>query len=411
MNLPDEIPRGHDAGGQSFDAGVDREDFRLGLALGLLARDGASVDEVAAAVGVSPDAVRASAQDLCTPPQGSTVKLYSSNDPTPMLSVVLPVLDEEPNLGALMDLLVPVVEELGSYEIIVVDDGSSDASTSLVLDRRSGNSSIKLVELSRNFGHQAALTAGIDHAAGDAVVLMDADLQDPPVVLQELVARWRAGAQVVYAVRRNRKEGPVRRVCYFAFYRLMRKIANITVPVDSGDFCLMDRAVVDVIASLPERSRYLRGLRAWVGFRQDGVEYERSARHAGQPKYTVRALVRLAFDGLLAFSSVPLRIASYFGSVVAGGGILYLLVAVYARVVNGSVPRGWTSVVLIQLVLGGAQLLVLGVVGEYLARTYEEAKRRPVYVVLRRHGFESSDLLPNPSDAWPRRRLGNEGDG
>lgn len=302
------------------------------------------------------------------------------------LSVVVPIHDEEDNIDELLARLVPVLSSIGTYEIIFVDDLSTDRSRELVLEARSQDPAIKLVELSRNFGHQGALAAGIDHATGRAVVLMDGDLQDPPELLPELVAKWEEGYEVVYAVREKRKEGFVRRAGFHVFYRLLARIAEVEMPLDSGDFCLMDRRVVDAIGDLPESSRFLRGLRGWVGFRQTGVRYDRPARFAGESKYSVLALVKLALDGLVSFSDVPLRLASLVGFVTTLAAFCYLMVAVVARIFGGEVPEGWTSIILVQLLLGGVQLTMMGVVGEYLGRTYHEAKRRPSYVVRTAHG-------------------------
>jgi polyisoprenyl-phosphate glycosyltransferase len=304
----------------------------------------------------------------------------------PMLSVVMPVYNEEENIPTLLDELVPVLDGLGTFEVILVDDGSRDRSVELILERRRQDPRIKLLELSRNFGHQAALSAGLAHAEGRAVAFMDADMQDPPELLREFVRRWQGGEEVVYAIRTKRKESAFKRAGYWTFYRLLRRLADIEIPLDAGDFCLMDRKVVDALVGLPETSRFLRGLRTWVGFKQCGVLYERPARHAGEVKYTLRKLIRLAISGLLAFTSTPLRLASYLGFLTAAMGVVYLAVALVARIAAGSVPEGWTSLIAIVLILGGAQLLVMGVLGEYLAKVYEESKRRPAYVVGRRHG-------------------------
>lgn len=307
--------------------------------------------------------------------------------PPPDVSVVVPVFDEEGNLVPLLEELVPALESVGTYEIVFVDDGSTDRSRSVILGQRSLNPNIKLVELARNFGHQGALTAGLDHATGRSVVLMDADLQDPPSLVPQLVARWQEGYEVVYAVRQDRKEGPILRACFAAFYRILRRASSIDLPLDSGDFCLMDRRVVDAVRDLPESNRFLRGLRGWVGFRQVGVPYERAARLTGDTKYSVRSRVRFAVDGLLAFSDVPLRLASVAGFVTMLAALLYFLVAVGTYLVGGEVVKGWTSTILVQLVLGGVQLMILGVVGEYLTRIYQEGKRRPAYVLRATHGL------------------------
>jgi dolichol-phosphate mannosyltransferase len=237
------------------------------------------------------------------------------------------------------------------------------------------------VRLSRNFGHQAALSAGMSVATGASVCFMDADLQDPPELLDELVARWREGNDVVYAIRRTRKEGLAKRLAYRGFYRLYHRLANIDVPLDSGDFALLDRRVVDHVLALPEHNRFLRGLRSWVGFRQVGVEYDRDSRHAGAPKYTLGRMFKLAVDGLLSFSAAPLRLAAWLGVLAALAGAIYIGVAVAYRVFAGDVPEGWTSIIAIVLTVGGVQLMVIGVLGEYVARVYDETKGRPNFLV------------------------------
>ncbi|MDF1667516.1 MAG: glycosyltransferase family 2 protein, partial [Planctomycetota bacterium] len=224
-----------------------------------------------------------------------------------MISVVIPLLDEQETIPVMYERLSKSAESWGmDYEIIVVDDGSTDASFALLSAIRERDPHWKLLSFARNFGHQTAISAGIHYSRGDAVVLIDGDLQDPPEVIIEFIKRWRDGNQVVYAVRRKRKENVFKRAAYWSYYRLLRLISSIEVPLDSGDFCLMDRRVVDVLKQMPERTRFVRGLRSWVGFRQVGVEYERQGRHAGEVKYTFRKLVQLAFVGILSFSSRPL---------------------------------------------------------------------------------------------------------
>jgi dolichol-phosphate mannosyltransferase len=225
------------------------------------------------------------------------------------------------------------------------------------------------------------VTAGLDHARGRAVVVMDGDLQDPPEVIPSLVERWSEGFDVVYAVRRNRKEGPARRLGYFAFYRLLNAISDLDIPLDSGDFCLMDRKVVDAINALPERARFVRGLRTFVGFRQVGVEYDRQARGAGRPKYTLRALVGLAVDGLVSFSGYPLRLLTYLGigtSALAAGLTGWVFLDAFA---HHTAPRGWASVIVAVLFMGSMQMIGLGIVGEYVRLIFLEAKGRPTYIV------------------------------
>ena len=299
----------------------------------------------------------------------------------PRLSVVIPLHDERENLFALYERLSAVLSGIGTHEIIFVDDGSRDCSSDAVLELRQSDDAVKLVRLTRNFGKEGAVAAGLDTARGQAVVVMDADLQDPPELLAELVSRWDAGFEVVYAIRRKRKEIFWKRAGYHLFYRLMRLVSEVEMPLDAGDFCLMDRRVVDVVRHLPERNRFLRGLRSWAGFSQVGVEYERPVRPAGDPKFTFRKLVKTAVDGLLAFTSAPLRIAAYTGFLTAAAGVLFLAIAVYHRLFVADTAAGWTSLVAVVLILGGAQLIVTGVLGAYVARIYEETKQRPAYVV------------------------------
>lgn len=310
-----------------------------------------------------------------------------SAEVTGSLSIVIPVYNEEENLPELQRRLTAVLPGLvEDYEILYVDDGSRDRSASIIREFHDGDARVKLVRLSRNFGHQAALNAGLDQADGDAVVLMDADLQDPPEVIEELVSRWRSGADVVHAVRERRAGNPIKRASYKAFYRIYRRLADIDVPIDSGDFCLLDSRVVAAIRELPEVERFLRGLRAWVGYNQEFVPYDRPDRYAGEPKYSWSGLVRLALDGLFSFSAVPLRLASFLGFFTAAAGVVYVMAAVGARLFTGDVPQGWTSIIAIVLVVGGVQLIMIGILGEYIARIYAEAKRRPTYLVRERLG-------------------------
>jgi dolichol-phosphate mannosyltransferase len=299
-----------------------------------------------------------------------------------LVSIVVPAFNEEENIADLWLRLRPVLDSVGGgTELVIVDDGSADRTWPEIVRLAGEDPRIRGVRLSRNFGHQAALSAGMTHARGQTVCFMDADLQDPPELLTELLEQWYAGHEVVYAVRRTRKDGFAKRTSARWFYRLYRRLANIDVPVDSGDFALLDRAVVDQLLALPERNRFLRGLRSWVGYRQIGVEYDRDARHAGEPKYTTRRMFRLALDGLLSFSAAPLRLASYLGVVVALAGGVYMAIAFVHRVFLGDVPDGWTSIIAVVLSLGGMQLIVIGVLGEYVARIYDESKARPNFLV------------------------------
>mgnify|MGYP000847688143 CR=1 FL=1 len=267
------------------------------------------------------------------------------------------------------------------YEIVLVNDGSRDATASRLDALRLDDPRLVVLHLSRNFGHQAAVTAGLDHARGSAVVVMDGDLQDPPEVIPQLIARWRAGFDVVYAVRRRRKEGAWKRAGYFLFYRLLRAIGDLDIPLDSGDFCLMDEQVVKALRLLPERVRFVRGLRSFVGFNQVGLEYERDPRFAGRPKYSFQALLRLAVEGLVSFSGYPLRLVAYVGftsAAVAIGLIIWALVDAFH---NQTAPRGWASLIAVVLFMGSVQLVALGIIGEYVRLIFIESKRRPTYVL------------------------------
>jgi dolichol-phosphate mannosyltransferase len=268
-----------------------------------------------------------------------------------------------------------------TYELIFVNDGSFDTTLDRLKALQAQDPHISLLDLARNFGHQAAVTAGIDHAAGRAVIVIDGDLQDPPEVIPDLVARWQEGYEVVYAIRTRRKEGALKRLAYGAFYRLMQFMADTEIPLDAGDFSLIDRRAAKVLRQLPERNRFVRGLRSWVGFRQIGVPFERAERHEGQSKYTLRALVGLATSGFISFSKLPLRIATYLGTLVSGMAFLSALAFVVLRLVTEVEPRGWTSVIVVVLFLGGVQLVTLGILGEYLGYVLDEVRRRPPYVV------------------------------
>jgi dolichol-phosphate mannosyltransferase len=267
------------------------------------------------------------------------------------------------------------------HELVLVNDGSRDATPSLIDTLQAADPRVVVIHLSRNFGHQAAISAGIDHARGRAVVLMDGDLQDPPEVLDQFLRAWREGHEVVYAVRTKRKESLPKRACYALFYRLLRSISDLDLPLDSGDFCLMDRKVVDALKGLPERMRFVRGLRAFVGFRQKGLCYERDARHAGRPKYTFRSLARLAVDGLVSFSSFPLTLVARLG--VASLAIAVLLTAwvLSDALWNHTAPHGWASLLVVILYMSSIQLISLGILAEYLRRIFLEIKGRPTYIV------------------------------
>lgn len=298
------------------------------------------------------------------------------------LSVVIPVHDEAENLAPLLRRLVDALEGLNlTFEVVFVDDGSLDASPQILRALQDGDPRVGVIALSRNFGHQAAVTAGLDHARGRAAVVMDGDLQDPPEVIPSLVDRWRLGFDVAYAIRRNRKESWPKRLGYFGFYRLLGAIAELDIPLDSGDFCLMDRRVVLALNALPERARFVRGLRTFVGFRQVGVPYDRAARHSGKPKYTFRALLGLAVDGIVSFSGYPLRLLTYLGIATATLAIALTAWVFFDAFVHQSAPRGWASVIVAVLFMGSMQMVGLGIVGEYVRLIFLETKGRPSYIV------------------------------
>ena len=307
----------------------------------------------------------------------------------PDLSVVLPVQDEEDNIPILYSRLHSVLEKTGmNYEMIFVDDGSGDKSLERLHVLADQDHRVMVVELARNFGHQVAITAGLDHARGNAVIVMDADLQDPPEVLPQLIVKWREGHDVVYAIRQQRKEGWFKRTTYAVFYRLLRRVANVEIPLDAGDFCIMDRTVVNLLRSMPERNRFVRGIRSWVGLRQTGLPYERQARNAGRPKYSFARLMLLALDGLISFSYTPLRVASLSG---VGISLLSFLMAGFffiKKLTTGLNPPGFATLVVAIFFLAGIQLITIGVMGEYIGRIFDEVKRRPLYVVRRVTGHE-----------------------
>jgi polyisoprenyl-phosphate glycosyltransferase len=299
-----------------------------------------------------------------------------------LLSIVAPIYDEAPVVAAFHERVRAAVQPLGPYELILVDDGSTDGSWERMLELAAADPAVRLIRLSRNFGHQQALTAGIDAARGDAVVTIDSDLQDPPELIPELVARWQAGYDVVYAVRSERAgERRWRLLGIGLYYRFLRRAAGTSIPAQAGDFRLLSRRAVDALARMPERARFLRGMSSWIGFRQVGVPYRRDARHAGKTKYPLRKLVRLALDGVLSFSTLPLKLVSLLGFVLVVFCMGVLAWSIYTRFFTNHHPQGWTSVIAVVLLLGGVQLLSLGVIGQYIARIFDEAKQRPLYLV------------------------------
>lgn len=305
---------------------------------------------------------------------------HQRNDPS--VSVAIPLFNEEQTVDELLIRVTDALGQLpeGNHEIVCVDDGSSDSTLSRLLAQRNDYPLLRVVSLSRNFGHQAAVTAALDHAAGEVVLVMDGDLQDDPEALPRFIEEYKQGADVVYAKRANRPEGPLKRFAYALHYRLLATISDSPVQVDSGDFALLSRRAVDLIREMPERQRYVRGLRAWIGLNQVGIDVDRGERFAGDSKYSFKALLSLAFDGVFAFSRVPLRAASIMGLGVVVAGLAYGVYVLIDRLAGGA-PQGFAALALLQILFSGVLLLVLGVIGEYLGRIYDEVKRRPIYVV------------------------------
>jgi dolichol-phosphate mannosyltransferase len=299
----------------------------------------------------------------------------------PEISVVIPVFNEQETLDPLVERLVAVLSRITKrYQIVFVNDGSRDKTLELLLQHAATNTNLCVIDFSRNFGHQTAVAAGLTYATGDAVMVMDGDLQDPPELIPDFVQKWREGYEVVYAVRAERKENIFKRTAYKMFYRALHALADIDIPLDSGDFGLMDRRVVAVINRMPERNRFVRGLRSWVGFRQTGLPYNRDARFAGDSKYSLAKLMKLAFDGLLSFSTAPLKIATAIGFIVSFFSFIGILFYLYLFFTTPRVP-GFTTLIIILLFIGGVQLITVGILGEYVGRIYDESKHRPMFVV------------------------------
>lgn len=314
------------------------------------------------------------------------------------LSVIVPCYNEEAVLPKLFERMSAVAETWEmDYEIVCVDDGSRDRTWEMLKAQNVKDARWRGISFARNFGHQVAVSAGMYHATGDAVVIIDADLQDPPEQISRLLGKWREGFQVAYAVRTKRDDAALKQLFAWVFYRLLSRAVPFNVPADAGDFCLLDRRVVDVMKSLPERNRYLRGLRAWSGFRQTGIEFERHARAAGEPQYTFKKSFRLAMDGIFSFSTMPLRLATYLGlavSMCAFLGVVFtfcekVFAEEFAKFGLVPGPHGIPTLVISILFLGGVQLICLGILGEYLGRIYDEVKGRPHWIVQDSAGLDA----------------------
>jgi glycosyltransferase involved in cell wall biosynthesis len=314
----------------------------------------------------------------------------------PTYSLVIPAYNEESVMSVLAARLVEVMDALdGDAEAIFVDDGSRDRTHEFMLDAAARDPRIRVVRLSRNFGHQIALTAGVDLAAGDAVIVMDADLQDPPEVVLELAKRWRDGYDVVYAVREARQgETQFKRATAAAFYRGFNRISEVQVPVDVGDFRLVDRRALDVFNQMRESNRFVRGMFSWIGLQQTGVVYKRQERYAGETKYPLRKMLRFAATGVISFSSAPLRAALNLGFLVSFVSFALGIWSIIVKVSGLYQVPGWTSIVVVTTLIGGVQLIVLGVIGEYIGSIHDEVKRRPLYVVSELENFQDLRRVP-----------------
>ncbi len=298
-------------------------------------------------------------------------------------SIIAPIYDEVDNLSELHRRITKVMDAAGQpWELVLVDDGSTDGSTEKIRELAKVDVHVRPVIFARNFGHQIAITAGWDYARGDAVVIIDADLQDPPEVILDLAEKWKEGYEVVYAVREEREgESWFKKFTASMFYRIIYRITDVKIPVDAGDFRLMDRKVVDVLKQMPERHRFPRGMSAWVGFKQIGVEYKRAVRHAGVTKYPFSKMLKLALNAITSFSYFPLQVATFFGFVSAGVSILAIPIVIYLRMAGIPQFTGQATTLIAVLFLGGVQLISLGILGEYIGRLYDEAKGRPLYIV------------------------------
>lgn len=305
-------------------------------------------------------------------------------------SVVIPVYNEEAVVQESYRRLKAVMGSTGeAYELIFVNDGSRDKTEEMVSALCDADSCVRLLSFSRNFGHQTAITAGMDASSGQAVVVIDADLQDPPEIILEMIAKWKEGYDVVYGQRISREgETWFKKLTAKGFYRILKALTSVDIPVDTGDFRLIDRKVCDVLSSLNEKNRYVRGLVSWVGFKQTAVRFHRQERYAGETKYPLKKMLKFAMDGITTFSYKPLKLTSYLGFFVSLCSFLYLLVVLYLKLFTEKTVSGWASAVSVSLLFNGVILMMLGIIGEYIGRIYDETKNRPLYIIRERKGFE-----------------------
>ncbi|MCM3127126.1 glycosyltransferase family 2 protein [Paenibacillus provencensis] len=312
-------------------------------------------------------------------------------------SIVVPMYNEEAVIEETYRRLKKVMKEVNdTYELLFINDGSQDKCLDIIRNIAKWDKTVKLIDFSRNFGHQIAITAGMDYAVGDAVIIIDADLQDPPELILEMIGKWNEGYEVVYAKRVKRKgETWFKKMSASLFYRVLRASADINIPLDTGDFRLMDRKVCLEMKRIPENNRFVRGLVSWVGFRQTAVEYVRDERTAGETKYPLKRMIKLSLDGILSFSYKPLKLAIYSGLTLSGTGFLYLLYVIYLALFTDATMQGWPSMISITLIFNGFILLMLGIVGEYVGRIYDETKGRPLYIVREFYSGQNNEKPAN----------------
>jgi glycosyltransferase involved in cell wall biosynthesis len=316
----------------------------------------------------------------------------------PKYSFIIPIYNEAENILEMYRRISQVMNQMdGKVELCFVNDGSRDLSLKIISELHQKDSRVVYLSLARNFGHQIAVTAGLNFVRGQVTVILDADLQDPPELITEMVELWKQGYHIVYAQRIKRsQESWLKRLTAYAFYRILQRLADVTIPTDAGDFCLLDRQVVNVLNKIPERNRYIRGLRSWVGFNQTAIRFERDPRFAGDPKYTFGKSFALAINGIVSFSKVPLRISTYLGLLAAFVSLLMCLLVLYWRIFIPNSPLTGVTIILMAIFfLGAVQLISIGILGEYIGRIYEEVKQRPLYVLSEVAGFEKQSELDN----------------
>jgi glycosyltransferase involved in cell wall biosynthesis len=309
-----------------------------------------------------------------------------------LLSIVIPVYDEELIIDELFHRTTAALNKItNDWEVICVNDGSKDATLAKLLQCNGREPRWKVIDLSKNFGHQKAIWAGLNFASGHYVGIMDGDLQDPPEAFENFLTELKNDVDVVYAIRKNRKENYFKRSAYWTFYRFIKNVLKIDIPIDTGDFCLMRRIVVQQMVGMPEQSLFIRGIRNWVGFRQKGIEYERDGRFAGKPKYSIRSLMNLAFNGIFSFSDFPIKFLGQLGLYIIIASILYTIWIVTKKLLWGDVPQGFTTTILVILFFGGVQLITIRILGEYVHRIYDETRKRPLFIVRNKYGsFENN---------------------